>query len=91
VPEERRGWARTCVWRFTDCKNVSSFWDITGRGPVEGFLCGTLLIIDARHVFGEWLSVLNCSVLNFGVAKNFYLNRTLEYITISSCVDVYSR
>jgi hypothetical protein len=24
VPEERRGWARTCVWRVPDCKNVNS-------------------------------------------------------------------
>jgi hypothetical protein len=68
----------TCVWklpdckneslckkRFTDCKNVSSCWEITGRGPVEGFLCGTLLSVDARRVFGEWLVVFNCSVLSF--------------------------
>jgi hypothetical protein len=65
VPEERGDWARTCVWRFADCKNVSSCWGITGKGPVEGFLCVTSLSIDARRVFGEWLIVLNCSVLTF--------------------------
>jgi hypothetical protein len=48
VPEERRGWARTCVWRFTDCRNVSSCWEITRRGPVEGVLCGTSLSVDSR-------------------------------------------
>jgi hypothetical protein len=47
VPEERRGWARTCVWRLSDCKNVSSFWEITGRGHVEGFLCGTSLSVNS--------------------------------------------
>jgi hypothetical protein len=26
VPEDRRGCERTCVWRFTDCKNASSCW-----------------------------------------------------------------
>jgi hypothetical protein len=48
VPEQRRGWARTCVWRLSDCKNVSSCWEITRRGPVEGVLCGTSLSADAR-------------------------------------------
>jgi hypothetical protein len=55
----------TCVWRYTDCKNVSSCWEITGRGPVEGVLCGTSLSVDARCVFGEWLIVFNCSMLTF--------------------------
>jgi hypothetical protein len=64
VPEERRGWARSCFWRFTDCKNVSSCWEITERGPVEGFLCGTSQSVDARRVFAEWLVVFNCSVLS---------------------------
>jgi hypothetical protein len=65
VPEERRGWARTCVWRLPDYKNVSSCWEITGRGHVEGVLCGTSLSVEARRVFGEWLTVLNWSVLTF--------------------------
>jgi hypothetical protein len=65
VPEERRGWARTCVWRLSDCKNVSSCWEITGIGPVERFLCGTSLSVDARRVFVEWLIAFNCSVLTF--------------------------
>jgi hypothetical protein len=47
VPEERRGWAHTCVWRLSDCKNVSLCWEITRRGPVEGVLCGTSLSVDA--------------------------------------------
>jgi hypothetical protein len=38
VSEERRGWARTCVWKCSDCKNMSSCWEITARGPVEGVL-----------------------------------------------------
>jgi hypothetical protein len=71
VPEERRDWARICVWRLSDCKNVTSCWEITGRGHVEGVLCGTSLTVGARRVFGEWLSVLNCSVLSFGVEINF--------------------
>jgi hypothetical protein len=56
VLEEHIGWARTCVWRFTDCKNVSSCWEITGRGHVEGVLCGTSLSVDARRVFGDLLT-----------------------------------
>jgi hypothetical protein len=65
VPEECRGWARTCVWRLSDCKNVSLCSEITRRGPVEGVFCGTLLSIDTRRVFGEWLVVFKCSVLSF--------------------------
>jgi hypothetical protein len=65
VPKERGGWARICVWRFTDCKNVSPCWEITRRGPVEGVLCGASLNVDARHVFAEWLIAFNCSVLSF--------------------------
>jgi hypothetical protein len=65
VTGESRGRARTCVWRFTDCKNVSSCWEITRRGHVEGVSCGTSLSADARRVFGERLSVFNCSVLSF--------------------------
>jgi hypothetical protein len=44
---------------------VSLCWEITRRGPVKGFLCGTSLSVDARCVFGEWLVVFNCSVLSF--------------------------
>jgi hypothetical protein len=55
----------TCVWKLPDCKNESSCWEITRRGPVEGVSCGTSLSVDARRVFGVWLTVLNCSVLTF--------------------------
>jgi hypothetical protein len=55
----------TCVWRVPDCKNVSSCWEVTRRGPTEGVLCGTSLSVDARRVFGECLVVFNCSVLSF--------------------------
>jgi hypothetical protein len=81
VPEERRGWVRTCVWRFTDCKNVSSCWEITGRDPVEGFLWGTSLSVDVRLVFGEWLTGFHCSVLKW--KWTFFVNRTpvtLQYL-----------
>jgi hypothetical protein len=44
---------------------MSSCWGIIGKGPVEGFLCGTLLSVDARRAFGERLIVFNCSVLSF--------------------------
>jgi hypothetical protein len=44
---------------------VSSCWEVTRRGRVEGVLCGTSLSVDARRVFGEWLSLFNCSVLSF--------------------------
>jgi hypothetical protein len=64
VPGERKGWTRTCVWRLSDCKNVSSCWEIIRRSPV-GVVCGTSLSVDVRRVFGEWLSVFNCSVLAF--------------------------
>jgi hypothetical protein len=64
-PIARRWIVPTCVWKLSDCKNGSECWKITGRGPVEGVLCGTSLSVDARRVFGEWLSVLNCSVLSF--------------------------
>jgi hypothetical protein len=33
-------------------------------------------------VFEELLTVFNYSVLSFGVAIKFHLNRTLEYVTI---------
>jgi hypothetical protein len=46
----------TCVWKLSDCKNVSSCWEITTRGPVEGVLCGTSLSVDARCVFGDILT-----------------------------------
>jgi hypothetical protein len=72
VPEERRDWARICFWRLSDCKNVSPCWEITRRGPVEGILCGTSPSVDARRVFGEWLRVLNRSVLSFSSAIKFY-------------------
>jgi hypothetical protein len=65
VPEECKGWAHTRVWRLSDCKDVSSCWEITRRGHVEGVLCGTSLSVDARSVFGELLSVFNCSALSF--------------------------
>jgi hypothetical protein len=65
VPEEYRGWARTCVWRLSDCKNESPCSEITRRGPVEGVLCGASLSVDARRVFGELLIIINCSVLTF--------------------------
>jgi hypothetical protein len=31
-------------------------------------------------VFGELLTVFNCSVLSFRVETKFHLNRTLEYV-----------
>jgi hypothetical protein len=55
----------TSVWRFSDCKNVSWWWEITRRGPVEGVLCGTSLSVDARRAYGEQLIAFNCSVLTF--------------------------
>jgi hypothetical protein len=55
----------TCVWKLPDCKNVSSCWEITRRGHVEGVLCWTSLNVDARRVFGEWLIVFNCIVFTF--------------------------
>jgi hypothetical protein len=70
VPEERRGWARICVWRLSDCKNVSSCWEVTGRGPI-GVLCGTSLNVDSRRVFGEQLIAINCSVLTFWNGNKF--------------------
>jgi hypothetical protein len=33
-------------------------------------------------VFVELLAVFNCSVVSFGAAVNFHLNRTLEYVTV---------
>jgi hypothetical protein len=33
-------------------------------------------------VFGELLTVFNCSVLSFGVEIKFHLNRNLEYVAI---------
>jgi hypothetical protein len=68
--KERRGWARTRVWRYSDCKNVSPCCEITRRGPVQGVLCGTSLSADARLVFGEWLIEFNCSVLTFWNGNN---------------------
>jgi hypothetical protein len=65
VPEERRGWAHTCVSRLSDGNNVSPCREITRRGPVEGVLCGTSLSVDVQRVFGEWLVVFNSSVLTF--------------------------
>jgi hypothetical protein len=65
VPKECIGWARTHVWRLSDCKNVSSCWEIISRGPVEGFACATSLSVGVKRVFGEWLIVFSCSVLTF--------------------------
>jgi hypothetical protein len=86
VPGVRRGWTRTCVWRLSDCKNVSSCWEITKRGPVEGVLCGTSLSIDARRVFGEWLIAWSCSVLSFwnGNKLPSWIEPPVRYIIMNS-------
>jgi hypothetical protein len=70
------------VWKLLDWKNESSCWEITGRGLVEGVLCGTSQGVDARCVFGEWLIVLNCSVLGFGGEINFHREQNPRYVTI---------
>jgi hypothetical protein len=70
VPEERRGWERTCVWRVPDCKNVSS--------------CGTSLSVGARRVFRELLTVFHCSVSSFGTEINFHREYNPRYVTLSS-------
>jgi hypothetical protein len=37
-PIARRWIVSTCVWRLSDCKNVSLCWRIATRGPVERIL-----------------------------------------------------
>jgi hypothetical protein len=37
-PIARRWIVSTCVWRLSDCKNVSSCWKIATRGPVGRIL-----------------------------------------------------
>jgi hypothetical protein len=37
-PISRRWIVPTCVWRPSDCKNVSSCWKIATRGPVVRIL-----------------------------------------------------
>jgi hypothetical protein len=37
-PTARRWILPTCVWRLSDCKNVSSCWKIATRGPVGRIL-----------------------------------------------------
>jgi hypothetical protein len=37
-PIARRWLVTTCVWRLYDCRNVSSCWKITTRGPVGRIL-----------------------------------------------------
>jgi hypothetical protein len=37
-PIATRWIALSCVWRLSDCKNVSSCWEIATRGPVGRIL-----------------------------------------------------
>jgi hypothetical protein len=37
-PIARRWIVPTCVWKLSDCKNVSSCWKIATRGPVGRIL-----------------------------------------------------
>jgi hypothetical protein len=71
VPGECRGWTRTCVWRFTDCKNVSSCWEITRRGPVQGVLCGTRWVKTRVYLVNGWLYLTVVCCL-FGTKINFH-------------------
>jgi hypothetical protein len=48
----------TCVWKLPDSKNMSSCWEITRKGLVEGVVCRTSLSVGVRHVFGEWLCMV---------------------------------
>jgi hypothetical protein len=44
--------------------------------------CSETVQVGRARVSGELLTVFNCSLLSFGVAIKFHLNRTLEYVTI---------
>jgi hypothetical protein len=39
----------TCVWRLSDCKNVSSCWKIVTRGPV-----GRILLKLCSGILRDW-------------------------------------
>jgi hypothetical protein len=75
-PIARRWIVPTCVWRLSDCNNVSSCWKIATRGPVGRILL-ELVFRDCTGwmymcVFEEFLTVFNCSVLTFWSAIKFH-------------------
>jgi hypothetical protein len=57
-PIARRWIVPTCVWRLSDCKNVSS--------------CSEIVQVGRVRVFEELLAVFNCSVLTFWSAIKFH-------------------
>jgi hypothetical protein len=69
-PIARRWIVPACVWKLSDCKNVSECWKSNTEVLLEEFYrseCSETVRVGRVRVFEELLAVFNCSVLTFGV------------------------
>jgi hypothetical protein len=47
---DRGRWTRTYVWRVSDCKNVSSCWEIANEDLVLGAIAGHVSCYSGRRI-----------------------------------------